>query len=172
MARRRVPNFCFEYVEGGSEDEATLRRNREVFSNIAFQPRTLVDVTVRNQRRRLLGEEIASPFLIGPTGFSGLLSSEGDVSMARAAASAGIPFVLSNVSTTSLEDVVRRAGANARVWMQVYMYRTREFVEIGVDAKQFHDGEASAVALEVATRAALGLMQQRASGRVGQGQQA
>jgi (S)-mandelate dehydrogenase len=129
MARRRVPNFCFEYVEGGSEDEATLRRNREVFSNIAFQPRTLVDVTVRNQRRRLLGEEIASPFLIGPTGFSGLLSSEGDVSMARAAALAGIPFVLSNVSTTSLEEVVRRAGADARVWMQVYMYRTREFVE-------------------------------------------
>ena len=127
MARRRVPNFCFEYVEGGSEDEASLRRNRDVFSKWAFQPRTLVDVAVRNQRRQLLGEEMASPFLIGPTGFSGLLSRAGDVSMARAAAAAGIPFVLTNVSTTSLEEVVRSAGG--RVWMQVYMYRTREFVE-------------------------------------------
>lgn len=126
MARRRVPNFCFEYLEGGSEDEVTLRRNRDVFSTIAFLPRTLVDVSVRNQRRRVLGEEIDAPFLIGPTGFSGLLSREGDVSMARAAASAGIPFVLTNVSTTSLEEVVRRTGA--RVWMQVYLYRTREFV--------------------------------------------
>lgn len=126
IARKRVPNFCFEYVEGGAEDENTLRRNREVFSRFAFQPRTLVDVSVRRQRRMLLGEEISSPFLIGPTGFSGLLSREGDVSLARAAAAAGIPFVLTNVSTTSLEDVVERAGG--RVWMQVYMYRTREFV--------------------------------------------
>ncbi len=127
MARRRVPNFCFEYVEGGSEDEATLRRNREVFADYAFQPRTLVDVSQRSQSRRLMGEEIASPFLIGPTGFSGLLSRAGDVAMARAAAAAGIPFVLSNVSTTPLETVVQRAGGC--VWMQVYMYRTRAFVE-------------------------------------------
>lgn len=135
MARKRVPNFCFEYVDGGSEDETTLRRNREVFSRLAFQPRTLVDVSVRSQRKRLLGKEIASPFLIGPTGFSGLLSHEGDVSMARAAAAAGIPFVLTNVSTTSLEEVVRRAGTH--VWMQVYMYRTRQFVE--KIARRAHD---------------------------------
>lgn len=127
MARRRVPNFCFEYVEGGSEDEATLCRNRDVFAKIAFQPRTLCDVSVRSQRRHLMGEDIASPFLIGPTGFSGLLSREGDVSMAKAAAAAEVPFVLTNVSTTSLEDVVRRAGG--KVWMQVYMYRTRAFVQ-------------------------------------------
>lgn len=129
MARRRVPNFCFEYVDGGSEDEVTLRRNREVFSKLHFQPRTLVDVSGRNQRRHLLGEEIASPFVIGPTGFSGMLSRRGDVSMARAASKAGIPFVLSNVSTTSLEEVVRLSGPGARIWMQVYMYRTRKFVE-------------------------------------------
>lgn len=127
MARKRVPNFCFEYVEGGAEDEVTLRRNRDVFSQIAFRPRTLVDVSVRSQHRQLFGETIASPFLIGPTGFSGLLSREGDVSMASAAARAGIPFVLSNVSTTPLKDVVGRAGG--RVWMQVYMYRSRESVE-------------------------------------------
>ena len=127
MARRRVPNFCFEYVEGGAEDEATLRRNRDVFSEFAFVPRTLVDVTSRNQSVSLFGQASAAPFMIGPTGFSGLLACEGDVAMASAAAAAGIPFVLTNVSTTSMEDVARRAGG--RIWQQVYMYRTRDFIE-------------------------------------------
>ncbi|HEY2021481.1 alpha-hydroxy acid oxidase [Paraburkholderia sp.] len=126
MARRRLPNFCFEYIEGGSEDEATLRRNRDVFGEIAFLPRTLVNVEQRNQSRMLLGQRSASPFMIGPTGYSGLMFREGDVKLASAAAAAGIPFVLSNVSTVALEDVVRRAGG--RVWMQVYMYRTRAFL--------------------------------------------
>ncbi|SDR21262.1 (S)-mandelate dehydrogenase [Paraburkholderia fungorum] len=126
MARRRLPNFCFEYVEGGAEDEATLGRNRNVFNEIAFLPRTLVNVEHRNQSRMLFGQRIASPFMIGPTGYSGLMFREGDVKLASAAAAAGVPFVLSNVSTVALEDVVRRAGG--RVWMQVYMYRTREFL--------------------------------------------
>jgi len=124
MARQRLPNFCFEYVEGGSEDEATLRRNRDVFRELAFLPRTLVNVEKRNQSVTLFGERSAAPFMIGPTGYSGLMFREGDVKMASAAAAAGIPFVLSNVSTVALEDVVRRAGG--RIWMQVYMYRTRE----------------------------------------------
>lgn len=126
MARRRLPNFCFEYIEGGAEDEATLCRNRDVFNEIAFLPRTLVNVEHRNQSRMLFGQRTASPFMIGPTGYSGLMFREGDVKLASAAAAAGIPFVLSNVSTVALEEVVRRAGG--RVWMQVYMYRTREFL--------------------------------------------
>lgn len=126
MARSRLPNFCFEYIEGGAEDEATLRRNRDVFNEIAFLPRTLVNVEQRDQSRMLLGQRVASPFMIGPTGYSGLMFREGDVKLASAAAAAGIPFVLSNVSTVSLEEVVKRAGG--RVWMQVYMYRTREFL--------------------------------------------
>ncbi|MBW0447058.1 alpha-hydroxy-acid oxidizing protein [bacterium M00.F.Ca.ET.228.01.1.1] len=126
MARRRLPNFCFEYIEGGAEDETTLRRNRNVFDEIAFLPRTLVNVEHRSQSRTLFGQRVASPFMIGPTGYSGLMYREGDVQLASAAAAAGIPFVLSNASTIALEDVVQRAGG--RVWMQVYMYRTREFV--------------------------------------------
>jgi (S)-mandelate dehydrogenase len=127
IARRRVPNFCFEYVEGGAEDELTLRRNRNVFAEIAFRPRSLVDVAHRRIDVMLFGQPSAAPFMIGPTGFSGLLTHEGDLALASAAAKAGIPFVLSNASTLSLEEVVRRAGG--RVWMQVYMYRNREFVE-------------------------------------------
>ncbi|WP_087045870.1 alpha-hydroxy acid oxidase [Caballeronia ptereochthonis] len=126
MAARRVPNFCFEYVEGGAEEEATLRRNRDVFADIAFRPRSLVDVSKRDIGIELFGRRSAAPFMIGPTGFSGLLAHEGDIALASAAAAAGIPFVLSNASTVPLERVVERAGG--RVWMQVYMYRTRDFV--------------------------------------------
>jgi (S)-mandelate dehydrogenase len=149
MARRRLPNFCFEYIEGGSEDEATLRRNRDVFGEIAFLPRTLVNVEQRNQSRMVLGQRSASPFMIGPTGYSGLMFREGDVKLASAAAAAGIPFVLSNVSTVALEDVVRRAGG--RVWMQVYMYRTREFL-----AQLAHRAKAAGIeALVVTTDSAV-----------------
>jgi (S)-mandelate dehydrogenase len=125
IARRRVPNFCFEYVEGGSDDEVTLRRNRSVFEEIAFVPRTLVDVSARSQTVQLFGKPSAAPFMIGPTGFSGLLAHEGDLALARAAAAAGIPYILSNASTMRLEELVQRAGG--RVWMQLYLYRTRAF---------------------------------------------
>ncbi|MDR5758756.1 alpha-hydroxy acid oxidase [Caballeronia sp. LZ035] len=126
MAAQRVPNFCFEYVEGGAEEEATLRRNRDVFAEIAFRPRSLVDVSKRDIGIDLFGKRSAAPFMIAPTGFSGLLSHEGDIALASAAAAAGIPFILSNASTVPLERVIERAGG--RVWMQVYMYRTRDFV--------------------------------------------
>lgn len=126
MAARRLPNFCFEYIEGGAEEEATLRRNREVFSEIAFKPRALVDVSRRDIGIELFGRRSAAPFMIGPTGFSGLLTHEGDISLASAAAQAGVPFILSNASTVPLERVIAAAGG--RVWMQVYMYRTRAFV--------------------------------------------
>ncbi|MGH7005516.1 MAG: alpha-hydroxy acid oxidase, partial [Alphaproteobacteria bacterium] len=125
IARRRTPNFCFEYVEGGADDETTLARNRQVFEEISFLPRTLVDVSKRSQEIELFGKTCASPFVIGPTGFNGMLTHQGDLKLARAAAKAGIPFTLSTVSNTSLEDIATHAGGT--LWMQVYMYRTREF---------------------------------------------
>ena len=129
IARWRTPNFAFEYVEGGAEDEVTLSRNRSVFDDIALLPRTLIDVGQRSQRIELFGKPSASPFVIGPTGFNGMLTHEGDLALARAAAQAGIPFALSNVSTVPMEEIVRQAGeqAGGRVWMQLYVYRTREF---------------------------------------------
>jgi (S)-mandelate dehydrogenase len=126
MARRRVPNFAFEYVEGGAEDEETLRRNREAFANVALLPRTLVDVKERSQAVTLFGRPSASPFLIGPTGFNGMLSDQADLALARAAREAGVPFVLSHVSTTPLERVAAEAGG--RIWMQLYPFKDREVV--------------------------------------------
>jgi (S)-mandelate dehydrogenase len=125
IARRRTPNFAFEYVEGGAEEEVTLRRNRAVFDDIALMPRTLVDVSNRRLGIQLFGRESALPIVIGPTGVNGFLTHEGDLQLALAAAGAGIPFTLSTVSTVAMEDIVRRAGG--RLWMQLYVYRDREW---------------------------------------------
>jgi (S)-mandelate dehydrogenase len=125
MARRRTPHFAFEYVEGGAEEEVTLRRNRTVFDDIALVPQTLVDVTNRRLGISLFGRDSALPFLIGPTGFNGFLTHEGDAALASAAANAGIPFTLSTVSTLPLEEIARRTGG--RLWMQLYLYRDRDW---------------------------------------------
>jgi len=89
IAKRRTPNFSFEYVEGRAEDEVTLTRNRTVFEEIALLPRTLVDVAERRQQIHLFGKPSALPFLIGSTGFNGLLTHQGDLLLARAAAKVG-----------------------------------------------------------------------------------
>jgi (S)-mandelate dehydrogenase len=126
MAVRRLPNFCLEYLEGGAEDEITLQRNRTVFDDIAFAPRTLVDITSRTLHRDLFGKRIEAPFAISPTGFNGMLTHEGDFALAKAAGDAGIPFGLSITSNAPLEEIARRT--EGRHWMQVYLYRSRDFV--------------------------------------------
>ena len=123
LARRRVPGFAFEYVEGGAEDEETLRDNRAALERLRFVPRTLVDTSARHQRCTILGAPAHSPLVIAPTGLNGLAHYDGDVLLARAAAAHGVPYTLSTVSTTRLEDVARRAGG--RLWMQLYVVRER-----------------------------------------------
>ena len=127
IARRRVPHFVFEYVEGGAEDEITLRTNRSAFESYRFVPQTLVDTSARHQSTSLFGREIKAPLVIAPTGMNGILHADGDVALARAAASAGIPFCLSTVSTTKLERVATDAGG--RLWMQLYVMRNRKVAE-------------------------------------------
>jgi len=123
LARRRVPHFVFEYVEGGSEDEATLHANRRAFAHWRLLPRTLIDTCARHTRVELFGRTAAAPLIIAPTGFNGMLSPEGDIALARGAAKLGIPFTLSTFSTARLEDVATRAGG--RVWLQLYVMKDR-----------------------------------------------
>ncbi|HYB31965.1 MAG TPA: alpha-hydroxy acid oxidase [Steroidobacteraceae bacterium] len=123
IARRRVPGFVFEYVEGGGEDEATLHGNRAALERLRFVPRTLIDTSARHQRTAILGQIAQAPLVIAPTGLNGLLYPDGDVALARAAAKFGVPYTLSTVSTTRLEDVARRAGG--RLWMQLYVLKER-----------------------------------------------
>jgi len=127
VARRRIPHFVFEYVEGGAEDENTLRCNRRAFEDLSFIPQTLVDTTARNHKIELFGRPSAAPLVVAPTGMSGMIYPQADIALARAAASVGIPFCLSTVSTTRLEDVAASAGG--RLWMQLYVMRDRAVAE-------------------------------------------
>ncbi|HEX7386066.1 MAG TPA: alpha-hydroxy acid oxidase [Castellaniella sp.] len=127
VARRRVPNFVFEYIYGGADDEVSLAHNRAAFDRYRFTPRTLTDVSVRDISTKLFGRKLDMPVVIGPTGFNGMVTKDGDLKLARAAAAHGIPFVLSTVSTVALEDIVRVPGGWA--WMQIYFFRDRKFVQ-------------------------------------------
>jgi (S)-mandelate dehydrogenase len=123
IARRRVPGFVFEYVEGGAEDECTLRGNREAFMRLRFVPQILIDTSQRQLRTTILGREATAPLIIAPTGLNGLLHPDGDLMLARAAAKLGVPYTLSTVSTTRLEDLA--SGAGGRLWMQLYVLKDR-----------------------------------------------
>jgi (S)-mandelate dehydrogenase len=127
IARRRVPGFAFEYVEGGAEDEATLRHNREAFSALRFVPQTLIDTSGRSLASSVFGRPCAAPLAIAPTGLNGMLHPDGDLALARAAAGFGIPYTLSILSTTRLEDVAAKAGG--RLWMQLYVFKNRAIAE-------------------------------------------
>jgi (S)-mandelate dehydrogenase len=127
VARRRVPHFVFEYVEGGAEDEASLRCNRTSFESLRLIPQTLVDTSSRHLRTEILGRPAAAPLIIAPTGLNGMLHADGDIGLARAASHLGIPFTLSTMSTTRLEDVARQVGG--RLWMQLYVTKNRAVAE-------------------------------------------
>jgi (S)-mandelate dehydrogenase len=123
IAQRRIPGFVYEYMESGAEDEASVRGNREALERLRFVPQTLIDTSARHQRCLILGREASSPLVIAPTGLNGLLHADGDVALARAAARLGVPYTLSTVSTTRLEEVARLAAG--RLWMQLYVVKDR-----------------------------------------------
>ncbi len=124
IARNRIPNFALEYVEGGAEDEGTLGWNREALKAIRLIPKTLVDTSSRHQRINLFDQESNSPLIIAPTGLNGMIHHHADVALASAAKTYGLPFCLSMVSNSSLEDVVQEAGG--RLWMQLYIMTERD----------------------------------------------
>ncbi|HET9664415.1 MAG TPA: alpha-hydroxy acid oxidase [Burkholderiales bacterium] len=124
IAERRLPRVAWEFLERGAEDETTLAENRAAFERIRLAPRTLVDVSRRSQQVSLFGRTYGAPFGIAPTGAAGLYSFEADVALARAAAAAGVPFVLSTASFVALERVAREAGGSK--WFQLYMSKDRE----------------------------------------------
>ena len=123
LARRSLPRSLFDFVDGGAEDEVTLRRNEAAFAAVDLLPRPLSGSTARDQRLTLFGREIAMPLVVGPTGLSGFLWPDGEVATARAATAAGIPYCLSHGSTCTIEALAG-TGAAPR-WMQVFMFRDR-----------------------------------------------
>ncbi len=125
IARRRTPRAAFDYTDGAAEYEISLRRARQAFRDIEFHPDILHPTTDLDTSCTVFGGRSALPFGIAPTGFTRLMQTEGEVAGASAAGAAGIPFSLSTLGTTSIEDV-KAANPHGRNWFQLYVMRQRE----------------------------------------------
>jgi L-lactate dehydrogenase (cytochrome) len=126
LARRRLPRFLFEYIDGGAYAEVTLRRNVEDLERIALRQRVLRDVSQIDLSVELFGRRLAMPIALGPIGLAGLNARRGEIQAVRAAEAAGIPFCLSTVSACALEEVAFQA--RWPFWFQLYMIRDRGFM--------------------------------------------
>jgi L-lactate dehydrogenase (cytochrome) len=125
IAKRRTPAAAFNYTDGGAEGELSMNRARQAFEDIEFHPDILRPAEHVNTSTTILGDTSAMPFGIAPTGFTRLMQTEGETAGASAAGAAGIPFTLSTLGTTSIEDV-KAANPNGRNWFQLYVMRNRE----------------------------------------------
>lgn len=125
-ARRRVPKMFFDYADSGSWTEGSYRANEEDFAKIKLRQRVLVDMTNRSLESTMIGEKVAMPVALAPTGLTGMQHADGEILAAQAAEEAGVPFTLSTMSICSIEDV---AEATSRpFWFQLYVMRDRDFV--------------------------------------------
>jgi L-lactate dehydrogenase (cytochrome) len=127
LARRRLPAVVFAYIDGGAEDEVTLRENSRAFSEVTFRPRQCVAVPGCDLRTTVLGTTLELPFMLAPVGFCRMFYPRGEVHAAREANAAGTAYVLSTFSGTRLEDV--REGAAGTLWYQLYVPGGRAVAE-------------------------------------------
>ncbi|NTW38501.1 MAG: alpha-hydroxy-acid oxidizing protein [Cellulomonadaceae bacterium] len=129
LARRRTPRSVFDYTDGAAESEISLRRARALFRDLEFQPSILHDVSHVDTTTNMLGKPAGVPFSFAPTGFTRMMHHEGERAVARVAERHGIPYALSTMGTTSIEDVAT-AAPEARKWFQLYVWKDRS---AGVD---------------------------------------
>lgn len=125
IAKRRTPKAAFDYTDGAAEMELSLERARQAFLDIEFHPGILQPAATVDLSTEILGGSSAMPFGIAPTGFTRLMQTEGEIAGASAAGAAGIPFTLSTLGTSTMEDVAA-ANPNGRNWFQLYVMRDRE----------------------------------------------
>lgn len=125
IAKRRTPKAAFDYTDGSAEFEISIARARKAFEDIEFHPDILHPAKNVSTATEILGGPSALPFGIAPTGFTRLMQTEGEIAGATAAAKYGIPFSLSTLGTTSIEDV-KAANPNGRNWFQLYVMKDRE----------------------------------------------
>jgi L-lactate dehydrogenase (cytochrome) len=125
IAKRRTPRAAFDYTDGAADDEISLKRARQAFRDVEFHPDILHPAVDLDTSCEIFGGRSALPFGIAPTGFTRLMQTEGEVAGASAAGAAGIPFALSTLGTTAIEDV-QAANPNGRNWFQLYVMRDRE----------------------------------------------
>lgn len=127
LARQRVPRMFYDYVDGGSWTESTYRANESDFARIKLRQRVAVNLENRCLRSQMLGQDVAMPVALAPTGNTGMVHADGEILAAKAALEWGVPFTLSTMSICSLEDVA--AQVRQPFWFQLYMMRDRGFIE-------------------------------------------
>ncbi|OHV88567.1 alpha-hydroxy acid oxidase [Mesorhizobium sp. ORS 3428] len=126
MARRKVPKMFFDYADSGAWTESTYRANEEDFQKINFRQRVLVDMTNRSLETTMIGEKVAMPVALAPTGLTGMQHADGEMLAAQAAEEFGVPFTLSTMSICSIEDVA--SATKKPFWFQLYVMRDKDFV--------------------------------------------
>jgi L-lactate dehydrogenase (cytochrome) len=131
IAERRVPKVVFDYLDGGADGEVTLRENCRAFESITFRPRQAVAFPQIDLRARVLGTELALPFMLAPVGYSRLMHPGGEVAAARAAGIAGTGYILSTISGHRLENV--KAATRGPAWYQLYLVGGREAAEGAIE---------------------------------------
>lgn len=127
LAKRRVPRMFYDYADSGSWTESTYRANESDFQKIKLRQRILVDMEHRSTRTTMIGQEVAMPVAIAPTGLTGMQHADGEILAARAAKAFGVPFTLSTMSICSIEDVAHGTD-NHPFWFQLYVMKDRDFI--------------------------------------------
>jgi len=131
LAQRRLPRSVFDYLDGGAEDESTLRENPRAFNDILFRPRNAVALDNCDLRANVLGHDLAFPAILAPVGYSRMMHPEGELAAARAAGDAGTVYTLSTISGHKLENV--KAATKGSAWYQLYLLGGRAAAEAGID---------------------------------------
>jgi len=126
LAQRRVPKMFFDYADSGAWTESTYRANESDFAKIKLRQRVLVDMTDRSLASTMIGQNVAMPVALSPTGLAGMQHADGEILAAQAAAEFGVPFTLSTMSICSIEDVAE--ATKKPFWFQLYVMKDRDFV--------------------------------------------
>jgi L-lactate dehydrogenase (cytochrome) len=133
-ARRKLPRFLFDYLDGGSYAEMTLRNNVSDLSSLALRQRVLRDVADLSLETELFGEKMAMPVALAPVGLGGMYARRGEVQVAKAAKKANIPYIISTVSLCPLEEIVEKSGCD--IWFQLYVLKDRGFMKHALERAQ------------------------------------
>jgi L-lactate dehydrogenase (cytochrome) len=127
LAKKRVPRMFYDYADSGSWTESTYRANQEDFGKLKLRQRVAVNIDNRSLRTKMIGQDVAMPVALAPTGLTGMQHADGEILAARAAERFGVPFTLSTMSICSIEDVA--SHTKAPFWFQLYVMRDRQFIE-------------------------------------------
>jgi isopentenyl diphosphate isomerase/L-lactate dehydrogenase-like FMN-dependent dehydrogenase len=149
LAKRRLPAAVFDYLDGGAEDEITLKENCRAFDALTFRPRSAIAVPNCDLRTKVLGNELSFPALLAPVGYSRMMHPDGEVAAARAAGAAGTAYILSTISGHKLEDV--KASTPGPVWYQLYLVGGREAAEAALERARVAGFSALAVTIDTGT---------------------